>query len=59
MGKNGKKSRKKIIIFSALGLVLVALVLIVFLGSKREPVLPVQVDKVQTRTITQVVTATG
>ena len=44
MATNGKKSRKKIIIF---------------LGSKREPVIQVQVEKAQKRTLTQVVTATG
>jgi HlyD family secretion protein len=59
MAKNGKKTRKKIIIFSALGLVVVALGVIVFLGSKKEPVILVQVEKAQRRTVTQVVTATG
>lgn len=58
-GKNGKRSRKKIIILSLLGLVVVALLLIVFLGSKRDPIISVQVEKVKARTITQVVTATG
>jgi HlyD family secretion protein len=57
---NGKKSRKKkIIIFSILGVVLVALALVVFMGSKKEPIISVQTEKVSTRTITQVVTATG
>ncbi|HUI63994.1 MAG TPA: efflux RND transporter periplasmic adaptor subunit [Bacteroidota bacterium] len=56
---NGKKSRKKLIIFSAIGVVIIALVLIVFLGSKKEPILPVNVEKVTSRTLTQVVTATG
>ena len=59
MAKNGKKSKKKIIIFSLIGLVLIALILVVFLGSKKEPIIPVQVEKVKARTITQVVTATG
>jgi HlyD family secretion protein len=59
MAKNGKKTRKKIIIFSILGLVVIALVVIVFLGSKKEPVITVQVEKANRRTITQVVTATG
>ncbi len=60
MASNGKKSRrKKIIIFSVLGTVLIALGVIVFMGSKKEPIVVVQVDKVQRRTITQVVTATG
>lgn len=59
MAKNGKKTRKKIIIFSILGLVLVALGVIVFLGSRKEPVIQVQVEKAQRRTVTQLVTATG
>ena len=60
MASNGKKSRrKKIIIFSVLGTVLIALAVIVFMGSKKEPIIVVQVEKVQARTLTQVVTATG
>jgi HlyD family secretion protein len=59
MATNGKKSKKKLIIFSALGVVVIGLLLVVFLGSKREPVIAVQVEKAQKRTITQVVTATG
>jgi HlyD family secretion protein len=59
MAGNGKKSRKKLIIFSILGVLVIALGLIVFLGSKREPIIPVQVEKAQKRTLTQVVTATG
>ena len=60
MATNGKKSRKKkIIIFSILGVVLIVLALVVFMGSKKEPVVSVQIEKVAARTITQVVTATG
>ncbi len=59
MAKNGRKTRKKIIIFSVLFLVVVALGVIIFLGSKKEPVIQVQVEKAQRRTVTQVVTATG
>jgi HlyD family secretion protein len=59
MATNGKKSRKKIIIFSILGVLVIALGLIIFLGSKREPVIQVQIEKAQKRTLTQVVTATG
>lgn len=59
MATNGKRSRKKIIILGLLGLVVVALLLIVFLGSKREAIISVQVEKVKARTLTQVVTATG
>jgi len=57
--KNGKKSKKRIIIFSVIGLVVIALALVVFLGSKREPVITVQTEKATRRTITQIVTATG
>ncbi len=59
---NGKKKRsikKKIIIFSILGFVIVALVLVIFLGSKREVIVPVQTEKVEHHTITQIVNATG
>lgn len=59
MATNGKKSKKKIIIFSVIGVVLVVLVLLVILGSKRETVFTVQTEKVQHRTITQIVSATG
>ena len=59
MAKNGKKSKKKIIIFSVIGLLIIALALVVFLGSRKEPVITVQVEKVQYRPLTQVVTATG
>jgi HlyD family secretion protein len=59
MAKNGKKSKKKIIIFSVIGLVLVILVLLVFLGSKKDTVITVSTEKIQKRTITQIVSATG
>jgi len=59
MASNGKKKKKRIIIFSILGVAVIALVLIVFLGSKKETILAVQVEEVGRRTITQVVTATG
>jgi HlyD family secretion protein len=56
---NSKKKKKKIIIFSILGGLLVVLVLLIILGSNRDPIIPVQTEKVQRRTITQIVTATG
>ncbi|HET6273416.1 MAG TPA: efflux RND transporter periplasmic adaptor subunit [Bacteroidota bacterium] len=59
MATNGKKTKKKVIIFSSIGLVVIALGLVLFLGSKKEPILAVQVEKVKKHTITQVVTATG
>lgn len=59
MATNGKKSKKKIIIFSIIGVVLVALVLLVILGSNRETVITVQTEPIQKKTITQIVSATG
>lgn len=61
MATNGKhnKKKKKIIIFSALGLLLVIVIVAVVLGGKKDEVIVVQTEKVQRRTITQVVEATG
>ena len=59
MATNGKKSKKKIIIFSVIGLLAVTAGVVLFLGSKKEPVISIQVEKVRKHTITQVVTATG
>lgn len=56
---NNKKSKKKIFIFSGIGVVLVVLVLLVILGSKKEAVVRVQTEKVSLRTLTQTVTASG
>jgi HlyD family secretion protein len=55
----GKQSKKKLFIFSGIGVVVVALALIVLLGSKRENVVNVQTEKVQRKSITQIVTASG
>lgn len=54
-----KKSKKKIIIFSSIGVLVVALGLIAFIGGKRDEIVPVQIEKASIRTITQSVTATG
>ncbi len=59
MASNGKKNKKKLYIFSGLGLVAIILVLVVVLGSKRENVITVQTEKVSKRKITQVVNASG
>ena len=59
MASNGKRKKKRVIILSILGGVVVVLVVLAILGSNREEILPVQVEKAQRRTITQVVTATG
>jgi HlyD family secretion protein len=58
-GTKNKKSKKKIFIFSGIGGLLLILVLVVILGSKRENVITVQTEKVTRRTITQIVTASG
>ncbi len=54
-----KKSKKKIYIFSGIGVLVVALILIALLGGSKEEIVPVQVEKVQKRNITQTVSATG
>ncbi len=59
MAKMQKKSKKKVIIISVLAAVLVVLALLVILGSKNEPVVAVQTEKIAKRTVTQTVLATG
>jgi HlyD family secretion protein len=56
---NGKKSKKKIIIFSIIGVVLIALVALVVMGSSKETIITIQTEKIEKRTITQIVSATG
>ncbi|MBI4419089.1 MAG: efflux RND transporter periplasmic adaptor subunit [Ignavibacteriales bacterium] len=57
---NGKKSsRKKLIVFLIIGVVVITLVALVIMGSGRENIITVQTEKVERRTITQIVTATG
>lgn len=56
---NKKKSKKKIIIFSILGVLVVSLILIAFLGGGKAEIIAVQTEKVQMRDITQKVSATG
>ncbi len=59
MANSGKKSKKKIFIFSGIGAVLLVLVLLVVLGTKKEVISTVQTEKVKRQTITQIVTASG
>lgn len=60
MATNGKrKSKKRLIILVILGSVIAVLIVLAILGSNREVIQPVQIEKVQRRTITQLVTATG
>ncbi len=59
MANGKKKSKKKIYIFSAIGVVLIALILMALLGGSKEEIIPVQFEKVMKRNITQTVSATG
>jgi HlyD family secretion protein len=54
-----KKSKKKLFIFGGLGLLVIILVIITFAGGSKENIILVQTEKVQKRSITQTVTATG
>lgn len=56
---NKKKSKKKLFIFSGLGLLLVVVLLLVVLGGSKEEIVAVQTEKVEKRNVTQVVSATG
>ncbi len=59
MPKGNKKSKKKVIVFSVIGgLILLIVALVIFKGNKTE-ITSVQTEKVARRTITKVVTATG
>lgn len=59
MANGKKKSRKKLIVFLIIGVVVVGLAALVFMGSSRETILTVQTEKIERKTITQIVTATG
>ena len=52
------KNRRKLIIISAIGLVLVTLILLVIF-KKREPVITIQTDKVARHSLTNIVVANG
>ena len=56
---NKKKSKKKLFIFSGIGILVLALIIIAFVGSGKDDIIPVQVEKVMKRNITQTVSATG
>ncbi len=56
---NKKNKKKKIFIFSIIGVIVLAVIIIIVLGGKKVPIISVQVEKVERRTITQSVTATG
>jgi HlyD family secretion protein len=54
-----KKSKKKLFIFGGIGLLLVVLLIVAFVGGNKEDIVSVQTEKVEKRTITQTVAATG
>lgn len=56
---NNKSRKKKVIIFSILGVIVIALVVLVIVGSNKETIVTVQTESVGRRTITQIVSATG
>lgn len=56
--KKKKKSKKKLL-FGIIGLVLIIIIIGVIVSSNKETALRVEVEPVQRRTITQIVTATG
>ncbi len=60
MGKaQSKKNRKKLLVFGGLGVLLLAVILIIVFSGQKEQIIMVQTEKVQKRTITQKVSATG
>lgn len=57
--KNGKKSKKKLIIFGSLGLLVVVLIVLVIFKGDKEEIISVQTEEVGKRKITQTVSAIG
>ncbi len=54
-----QKKKRKIIILSIIGLVIIAITIFVIYGRNKEVEIPVQTEKVKRNTITQTVTASG
>ena len=59
MANGKKKSKKKLFIFGGIGILLLALIIIAFVGGNKDEIIPVQTEKVMKRDITQTVSATG
>ncbi|KAB2849225.1 MAG: efflux RND transporter periplasmic adaptor subunit [Ignavibacterium sp.] len=59
MANGKKKSKKKLFIFGGIGLLVLILLIVAFIGGNKEEIISVQVEKVVKRTITQTVAATG
>ncbi|MCK6606335.1 MAG: efflux RND transporter periplasmic adaptor subunit [Ignavibacteriaceae bacterium] len=55
----GQKSKKKLIIFGSLAVLLVVIIGLVIAQGGKEEIIPVQMSKAEKRTITKTVTATG
>ena len=58
MPKPGTRKRRKVIVFSAIGVVLIALTVVAVIR-RREPVLTIQTDTVKRRDLTELVVANG
>lgn len=56
---NKKKSKKKLFIFGGIGLLLLLLLIIAFTSGNKEDIISVTTEKVEKKTITQTVAATG
>lgn len=56
---NKKKSKKKLFIFGGIGLLLLLLLVIAFTSGNKEDIISVTTEKVEKKTITQTVAATG
>lgn len=59
MANSKKKSKKKLFIFGGIGLLVVILLIVAFVGGSKDEIISVQTEKVEKRTITQTVAATG
>ena len=54
-----KKSKKKIFIFGGLGLLVVVVILLSVFSGDKEKIVSVQTEKIEKRTVTQIVSANG
>lgn len=59
MSNNKKRNKKKIVVLSILGVLVLTIIVLAILGTKKEEVIIVQTEFVKKRNITQTVTATG
>src|SRR4030065_338517 len=59
MANGKKKSKKKIIVLSIIGALVLVIAGLVIFGGNKEDIILVQTEKASKRTVTQVVSATG